>query len=161
MNNSNFEIAERYAKEMVPIKLIKKIISGCLIGAGILTVVGFATLLFSPVLALFALPVTLVSAIACAVISLICKNSLENKYKEVCEGIMSKKELKKFIKSEEMKEHLKNIFSKDTKSNVEEIIKLSDVLNGRNEKYTSVSIVESIRKEIYGKDAKMQKKNSR
>ena len=65
---------------------------------------------------------------------------------------MSRKELKNFIKSEEMKEYLQYIFSDEYDSGVEQIESLSQTFKGKNPNYDKpISIVESIKKDIYEK----------
>ena len=162
LDEKTLEVAEEYAEQLVKLKLTKRTSVGCLIAAGILGVGGIALLANISALSFILGPIVLAAPITLAIVSLVGKIFGEKIYKDIADNCnISKKELKKLLKSNEMKKCLQHIFSKDYNPGVEQIAKLSDTLNGRNPNYkSSIPIIESIRKEIYGKDAKEQKKNS-
>ena len=169
LDEKKLEIAETYAVDLVKLKLSKSIFSLCLISALLLGIGASFIVPWSSMFVSIIAPIAFSLPFALVIASLIAKKSERKIYSSIAAQCnVSKKELKEFIKSEEMKTYLEYIFSDKYKSasneynpRVEQIAKLSDTLNGRNPDYISpMPIIESIRKDIYGKKGS-KKKNSR
>ena len=152
-DQNKLNIAQRYAESMIWLKVMKKISSGFAIGGGVLAALGVAAIALAPSIALVAAPIIFFLSLVSFTASIMSNNLNNQKLDSIAEEFnMSRKELKNFIKSEEMKEYLQYIFSDEYDSGVEQIESLSQTFKGKNPNYDKpISIVESIKKDIYEK----------
>ena len=148
------KVAEKYAESLIDLKVMQGISTGTTIAGGVAAALGVVALIALPSMAVITGVASFFLSLMCFSASLICVNVIGKKYKEIAKQLgMSKKEVKQIIKSEEMKKCLQHIFSDEYESDVEMIESLSQTFNGTNPKYDSPNfIIESIRKDIYGKN---------
>ena len=111
-DQNKLNIAQRYAESMIWLKVMKKISSGFAIGGGVLAALGVAAIALAPSIALVAAPIIFFLSLVSFTASIMSNNLNNQKLDSIAEEFnMSRKELKNFIKSEEMKEYLQYIFS--------------------------------------------------
>ena len=159
-NGDMMDLAGKYAAELVKIKLLNRTSNGTGIASGVALLASIIAS-FATGLGWVIMPLALLFAvIPCAILSIGSRIFLNKTYDNVKDDNMSRKELKKGLKSKEMKGCLKQIVEEGYKSDVQQIEGLHNVLNSKSGTFkTGNGLVESVRREIYGKDAKEQKQN--
>ena len=158
MGNNVYEVCKKYAEELVKIKLFKRVAKGCLMLALLLIAGPIVAYNITKIGLILPLVIVGLGPLAIGVFSALKVNFL---YDEVVKDKMTRKEFKELFKKGEIQKNLRDILSNNQTSGVQQIDNLANVLNGKNPNYKKpLPIVESIRKEVYGQDAKQQKKNS-